>query len=79
MLDRPHTSALDLLETFVCERNVSVKIERLQGEARWGCVLTANGASHQIFRGNGETAEAAIIAALRGAGVKPSGDDQRCA
>ena len=70
MAERPRILVLDLLETFVRERDVTVQIERMQGESGWDCVLTVNGANHQIFRGGGETAREAILTALRGAGIK---------
>jgi hypothetical protein len=69
--ERQRILVLDLLETFVRERDVSVDIERLRGQSEWNCVLTMDGVSHQIFRGRGATARSAIMAALHGAGVTP--------
>jgi hypothetical protein len=68
--ERQRLLVLDLLETFVRERDIQVRIEREQGDPEWNCVLTANGANHQIFRGTGQTAREAILTALRGAGIK---------
>ena len=71
MTERPRILALDLLETYVRERDIQVRIERERGDGEWNCVLTVNGANHQVFRGTGQTAREAILTALRGAGVKP--------
>lgn len=73
MTEKPRILALDLLETFAREQDVAVQIERRQGKSRWDCVLVVNGGNHQIFRGSGETARQAILAALHGAGVKTPG------
>lgn len=69
MPERPRLLILDVLESYARERSIDVYLERRTDPDEWACVLTEGIA---VSRGTGQTARAAITAALREAGVELS-------
>jgi hypothetical protein len=69
MAERPRILVLDLLETFARERDMDVRLERNHDRERWACALMVNRVG-PTFRGDGHTARAAIMDALKQAGVE---------
>lgn len=66
MNERPRILVLDLLESFVRERDVTVQIERRKEEQDWLCRVT-NG---KLVETTGDSAREAIRAALQQAGIE---------
>jgi hypothetical protein len=59
---------LDLLESYVGERDAEVRLERRNSDRHWTCVLTAANRGDGV-RALGESAREAISNALREVGV----------
>jgi hypothetical protein len=66
MPERSRLLILDVLESYARERSVEVHLERSTDPDEWTCVLPE---ATTTSRGIGETVRAAILAALRAAGV----------
>jgi hypothetical protein len=66
MSERPRLLVLDLLESYVRERDLNVRIERRHDHQDWICTLTDGSA----VRAEGVSAREAIRSALQQAGVE---------
>jgi len=66
--ERPRLLVLDLLESYARERDIHVLLERRSEQDEWVCVLKS-GTDGVESRCVGKTARAAIMDALRRAGV----------
>lgn len=66
--ERPRLLVLDLLESYVRERDVHVMLERVSEHDQWVCELR-DGSEHAAVRTTGGTARQAIMKALRLEGI----------
>ena len=66
--ERPRLLVLDLLESYARERDIHVLLERRSEQDEWVCVLKS-GTDGVESRSVGKTARAAVMDALRSAGV----------
>jgi hypothetical protein len=72
MTERPRILLLDLLESFVRERDVNVRLERSRERHAWVCTVT-NGLPAGAVEATGDSAREAIKTALEKAGVELPG------
>jgi hypothetical protein len=63
--ERPRLLVLDLLESYVRERDIHVVLERVSAQDAWVCTLS----SERAVRSIGKSAREAIMGALKKEGI----------